>query len=86
MPLSISLLFLSCMLGSVSLEAPYVWNVGYPFKSADDPSTPENDVELYGVLWGGSSDGTDSSHLKLSRGHPVDDRYSFEQRLHPRPS
>ena len=54
------------MLGSVSLEAPYVWNVGYPFMSADDPSTLENDVELYGVLWGGSSDGTDS--ISSSRG------------------
>ena len=34
--------------------------------SADDPSTLENDVELYGVLWGGSSDGTDS--ISSSRG------------------
>ena len=67
MPSSISLLFLSCILGSVSLEAPYVCDVGYPFKSADDPSTPENDVELYGVLWVGSSDGTDLA-ISSSRG------------------
>jgi hypothetical protein len=28
------------------------------FKLADNPDTAEVDVELYGVLWGGSSDGT----------------------------
>jgi hypothetical protein len=28
------------------------------FKLADIPDTAEVEVELYGVLWGGSSDGT----------------------------
>jgi hypothetical protein len=28
------------------------------FKLADNPDTTEVEVELYGVLWGGSSDGT----------------------------
>jgi len=36
------------------------------FSVQDDPSTPETEVVLYGILWGGSSDGTSFVYSPLS--------------------